>query len=63
MIILYITAYLLLLYPLIDSAITAQKGIEHKDNKEMVMGITLFTVTIFMYMMTTMYLLVDVNLF
>ncbi|MGO3112439.1 MAG: hypothetical protein ACTIJG_03185 [Staphylococcus saprophyticus] len=62
-IILYITAYVLLVYPLVNSVITAQKGIEHKDNKEMAFGIFLFVITLIIYMVVTVYLLIDTTVF
>ncbi|CCI60663.1 hypothetical protein SOJ_17690 [Staphylococcus sp. OJ82] len=62
-IILYITAYVLLVYPLINSVITTQKGIEHKDEKEIAFGIFLFAVTLIIYMVVTMYLLIDTTVF
>ncbi|XVL33025.1 hypothetical protein AAA447_09440 [Staphylococcus equorum] len=62
-IILYITAYVLLVYPLVNSVITAQKGIEHKDNNEIAFGIFLFVVTLIIYMVVTVYLLIDTTVF
>ncbi|WP_230456622.1 hypothetical protein [Staphylococcus equorum] len=54
---------MLLVYPLINSVITTQKGIEHKDEKEIAFGIFLFAVTLIIYMVVTMYLLIDTTVF
>lgn len=62
-IILYIIAYVLLLYPFIDGIVTIQEGIKHKDNAETVMGIFLITTATLLLLMITGYLLFDVFLF
>ncbi|WP_238536965.1 hypothetical protein [Staphylococcus sp. OJ82] len=48
---------------MINSVITTQKGIEHKDEKEIAFGIFLFAVTLIIYMVVTMYLLIDTTVF
>ncbi|WP_231291679.1 hypothetical protein [Staphylococcus xylosus] len=53
----------MLVYPLVNSVITAQKGIEHKDNNEIAFGIFLFVVTLIIYMVVTVYLLIDTTVF
>ncbi|MDW4006725.1 hypothetical protein QI287_02445 [Staphylococcus saprophyticus] len=63
MIILYITAYVLLLYPFIDGIVTMQEGIKHKENAETVMGIFLITITILLFLTITIYLLLNMFLF